>query len=348
MRIGLLCPANLKFMPYVKNYTEEFDAKIIEYDIFNWDRLNIEYPEKVNTYRDKKSGHKRNYIDYYKYREYLISKLSKTKYDKIIIFGIQLGFFLSKYLYREYKGKYIFDIRDYNKVINFFDIKRLIDDSYFTVISSTGFKEWLPKSKKIIINHNTRISNFTEIDYDPLDINKKLVISYIGAVRDFKVQKRFINSLSNSKVINLHFHGEGSINRNLYLHISKNRINNVLLTGRYEPEEEIKLYEDCNMVNMLIPSNDINSRTLLPNRLYNAVINCRPIVTLKGSYCASVTEHYGLGIALDSFNDAETKIIKYIKKLDYVKYRGNRKGFLDYIIAENQRFKNVLNDFIKL
>ena len=81
----------------------------------------------------------------------------------MIVFGIQLTFFLKNILQKkDLNINILIDIRDYNKIINF-NIKKVIDNSYFTVISSPGYKEWLPNSGKYIINHNTQISSINTL-----------------------------------------------------------------------------------------------------------------------------------------------------------------------------------------
>ena len=150
------------YMPYVKNYEQILIEQNIDYDIINWDRFQIEEISE-NTYRDKKNGHQRGFFDYLKYKEFLITKLNSNHYDKIIVFGIQLSYFLKKVIKEKYKGKYIIDIRDHNKILNFFKLEELIDCSAITVLSSPGYTEWLPKSNKYEINHNTQISSIKEI-----------------------------------------------------------------------------------------------------------------------------------------------------------------------------------------
>src|SRR5699024_1648134 len=106
MKVALICPSNLLYMPYVENYTAILDEEAIDYDIINWDRFHIEDENNTLTYCDKKTGHPRTVYDYYKYNRFVKTQLKNNHYEKIIVFGLQLTFFLQKYLLGKYKKNY--------------------------------------------------------------------------------------------------------------------------------------------------------------------------------------------------------------------------------------------------
>ena len=347
MKIALICPSNLLYMPYLDNYREVLNKCEANYDIINWDRFHIEPSENPLTYRDAKVGHTRNLLDYYKYKRFVVNKLKSKKYDKIIVFGIQLAFFL-KSLFKKYKNKFILDIRDYNKVISYFDIKKVVNYSAFTVISSPGFKKWLPLSGKYITNHNTRVDfveDLTDMNFQR-EIDKKINLSYIGTIRDLNINMKLISSLKNNKRFNLYFHGEGIINKEIEAYLKDKEISNAFLTGRYNREDEDELYANGDFINVLIPNTDINSQTLLPNRLYNAV-NCgKPIITFKGTFVAQLVLDNNLGLVIDSFIDLDKQIERYLSSFDEEIYKKNRFRFLNNVISENKSFNMGLINFI--
>jgi hypothetical protein len=349
MKLALICPSNKLYMPYVSNYEKILNANKVNYEIINWDRFHIEDANNSLKYRDLKTQHQRNYLDYYKYKKFIVERLNSTNYDKIIVFGIQLSYFLKSILIKEYKDKYILDIRDHNKIIKFFNIKRLIDNSMYTVISSPGYKEWLPSSDKYLINHNTQLDNLDDLkDISSKLEDKKISVAYIGALRDFAINIDLINSLKNNMEIELCFHGEGDINEDIDIYLKDNEINNVFLTGRYKKEDEESLYNRSDLINVLIPNSNVNNKTLLPNRLYNAAIHGKPVIAFKGTYLADIIEEYKLGLILDSFINMDIKVNKFIKEFDRKKFQNNRYRFLQKVIIENEQFKNKLNDFILL
>ena len=111
-------------MPYLDNYLCVLSKIGIDYDLIVWDRFKIDN-FNLFTYQDKKIGHKREFFDYYKYSIYIKNILKKNEYEKCIIFGIQLSYFLSNYLSKFYKDNYIIDIRDYNILTHTFTFKKV-------------------------------------------------------------------------------------------------------------------------------------------------------------------------------------------------------------------------------
>lgn len=347
MRICLICPSNILYMPYVENYIKILNEINIDYTIINWDRFKIE-DESEFSYRDSKVGHQRNFFDYLNYVRFVTNILKKNNYDKIVIFGIQLVFYLRQYLIKNYSNKYIIDIRDYNKILKFFSIESAIKNSSFTAISSPGYEEWLPISNNYVVNHNTKIETLDEMTIlgnNSINI-KEISINYIGSLRDYDINESFIDSLKNKNNFNLNYYGEGIINKKIYNHIYENEIINVKIAGQYRREEEHKLYMESSFINALIPNDSINSITLLPNRLYNAVIYGKPLITFKGTYLSKIVEEYELGIVLSDFDNMDLKIIEYINNFKCDNFNLKRKLFIQKIIEDNMNFINNLKKFI--
>lgn len=332
-------------MPYVENYVQIIIEQNADYEIINWDRFQME-EIKENTYRDKKIGHQRNLLDYLKFKKFLVSRLETTHFDKIIVFGIQLSYFFKKIMKNKYKGNYIIDIRDHNKILNFINIKEIIDCSAFTVLSSPGYTEWLPESNKYVINHNTHVSNINELREIRAFNHLETSISNIGALNELQINTSFINSLKNNPNFKLNYHGEGQINNDIISYVKKNEICNVNVTGRYKKEDEEKLYEHSDLINVLLNNMGINNKTNLPNRLYNAVLYGKPLLSIEGSFFSDIVSKYHLGITISSMSDIEQELTNYFKHFDLEKIKRGREEFLSLAIGDNMIFRERLEDFI--
>lgn len=347
MKIALICPSNMLYMPYVDNYTKIFDETDVDYCVINWDRFKIEKNSEF-TYRDSKIGHQRSFLDYFKYSRFVLNILKKNNYNKVVVFGIQLVFFLKSHLIKEYSNKYIIDIRDHNRIIKYFNIEKTIEYSNFTVLSSPGYKEWLPKSNKYIINHNTKIESLDElIEVKPFDLSSgnKISVGCIGALRDYKINIDFIESLRNSEIVQLNYHGEGDINEDISRYLFEHYIKNVKLTGRYDKKEEPELYIKNNIINVLRYNDGINNKTALPNRLYNAAIYGKPMLAFEGTYLAEIVNKYNLGIVVESFDNIEREIMEYINDFKLEFYENGRTLFFEGVIKENIEFRDRLQKF---
>ncbi|WP_203363365.1 hypothetical protein [Bacillus sp. REN10] len=347
MRIALICPSNMLFMPYVENYIRVLQQHQVDYTVINWDRFQINDKQEIFVYRDKKKGHRRNYYDYVQFKKFIINKLEKNQFDRLIVFGLQISYFLHRYLIKNYKNNYIIDIRDHHKLMKFFHIKKFIHHSYFTVISSPAYCSWLPNSDKYVINHNTVIDNLKELQPIQKRFNKEqLNVSCIGAIRDYDINIEFIYSLKNHSNITLYYHGEGDINTNIENYLSRNNIQNVKLTGRYKKEDEKDLYMKSDLINVLRLNDGINNQTALPNRLYNAALNGRPMIALKGTSLTEEIQKYNLGLVVETLENVDQKIISYMERFDLAKYEAGRVDFFRKIIKDNAIFNSKLKGFI--
>lgn len=346
MKIALICPSNLLYMPYVDNYIKILKENNIDYTIINWDRFHIDEKDDKVTYRDNKIGHQRGYFEYIKFSRFVTKHLYKERYNKLIVFGLQISHFLKKYLLKNYKDRYIIDIRDHNKIINFSKFKKLIEESSFTTISSPGYKEWLPKTKKYIVNHNTNIEDLDGLE--PVivkDSYENINVTCIGAIRDQDVNIKLISFLASNDKFELFYHGEGYINNNIISYIKENKISNVTFTGRYKKENEALLYRQSDIINVLRFNDGINNKTALPNRLYNSAIYAKPMLALKDTYMSTIIERYNLGLVISTFDNIEYDIQNYLQSFDFEKYNIERCKFLGEIIEENKEFTDNLLSF---
>lgn len=347
MKIVFICPSNMLYMPYVRSYISIVETLNIDYKIINWNRLGVS--EKIDgyTFEDKKTSHQRSYLDYLKYKRFVIDKLKKEKFDKIIVFTLQLGHLFKKYLINKLPGNYILDIRDYNKIFMFSNFKHLIDCSHSCVISSPGYKEWLPESNKYVINHNTIVSSLDElVSTNEFKVNEKTNILTIGLLRHWDVNIDFVNQLKNNNKYNLIFHGEGTINDRLKNYIKDWEINNTKLFGRYKKEEEENIYKSTDLVNTLLYNDNINSRTLLANRLYNSVLYGKPMLALKGTYQAEIIKQYNIGLVVSSLDDLDKQIDEYLDTFSCEDYNRGRIEFFKTIIKENELFESTVREFL--
>jgi len=234
MKLAVICPTNTWFMPYLRNYLDLLQISTVDYDVIYWDRLHTDETNAGIAFRDSKIGYQRGFFDYLKFRRFVLKSLEKHRYDSAIVLGIQMAFMLRDVLTRRFRNAYILDVRDYNKVIRLFDIKRVVDSSYVTVISSRGYTEWLPKSDKYRVNHNTRVSSLEDVsrvvDLDRSDVVR---ISCIGVIRDYLANIALIDSLRNERGFELYFHGDGPVCEAIIQYTRDKGIENVFFTGRY-------------------------------------------------------------------------------------------------------------------
>lgn len=355
-KILLISSSSPNIAPFLSFYTCVLEQNNISYDLLFWNRDHSEEvsKEKNNyivydkTYNDFSSPVKK-LMDTFRFNSFCKKVMKTNVYSGVICFTIQTSFLLCFFLIRKYKSKYIFDIRDYSKVLDnpifriIVDI--LIKNSYATAISSEGFKQWLPDSNKYFISHNIDSSL---IKYKPRSKEKSgtLRILTIGQINRFEPNDKLMAAFSSHGDTELIFAGYGPYYQKYIDFCKENRITNVFFLGRYRKADELSFYENTDMVNILF-LNYLNSDTLMSNRFYNAVVCRKPIIVNSNSYQAALVEKYHLGIVIDDYNNLDQKILTYYYTLDRDEFEAGCKSFLDFVSEDNKHFSSVIHRFCK-
>src|SRR5690606_25329807 len=87
----------------------------------------------------------RKAINYFRYSSFIQKVCREEDYDCLIVFTVQVGLILSRFLLKNQKCRYIFDIRDYSKLDKYMhkSLNRLLYNSVLNVVSSQSFEKWL-------------------------------------------------------------------------------------------------------------------------------------------------------------------------------------------------------------
>ena len=318
-------------MPYMKGYESAIkkDGSLL----IVWDRFNVEDSESnVIVYRDGKIGMQRTLLDYIKFSLFVFFR-APVPTSSVIFFGTPVFLFCClKFMF--VKNLYL-DVRDWHPswryVPGFF--KNRLSKVF---ISSHKFSQLLDVSDdKIVISHNCWS------DYSPgkpIDVSGVIKISYIGAIRDAELNLALINSLKGCSNIELIYNGDGVSVDRIEKEIIDKSIKNVKVTGRYDPGCEHELYCKSTMINSLVSPFDINSRALLTNRLYNAVLSSRPLLVLRGTYLSEVVEEYGLGLIVDGFDNLDFLIKSYFKCFDPQEFQKSCEKFFSVVSSDMNKF----------
>lgn len=346
VKVLLITPSNIYKMPYIDNYINLLKKENIKYDIINWDRERIEETSKYTFVLEE---NKNSFISYLKYTQFIKKHLENNKYDKVIVFSIQLFYFLNKTI-AKLKNKIILDIRDDHFIRKYFRFKKSLKRVEYIVLSSKKYESIIPigKRNKILVNHNLKdIPVNFEILNPTIKDDKIITISSIGSLRDKKINKELILKLKNSKTLTLSYHGDSIIAQDLKDFSTVNEINNISFTGRYYQAEEKELYLKTSMINTLRYPDSYNNRMALPNKLYMAIYYGKPLLAYRGTYLAEIIKNNRLGLVLSNFKNLENDVEEFIKTFDVEEFRRSSKLFLNGCLNENKQTNNKIIEFFK-
>ena len=353
MKILLLLPASPSASPYLRYYLNVFDKNDVDYDVCIWNRSNDIIEDKNYFVFNSKNTNNKNPLSKVKafgdYRKFIIKILKDSQYDRIIVFTIQLAIYMSKILLRQYKGKYIVDIRDYSKILKipfaYGVLSKILRNSALNCISSPGFKQWLPKDEDYIISHNININTLKCQSYIREQFANPLRILTIGSIRDAESNKFILSQLGDNRDFVLKFAGEGPALPLLKSFAESHRLHNVSFTGKYKKSDESNIVTKCDLINILLPHNMV-SDFLMSNRFYLSVMYRKPMIVNRGCYQAKIVSRYNLGVVLDSTRGVENQIRSYVENFNYELYNANCEAFIQKVIKDINLFEAKLKNII--
>lgn len=338
--------------PHVAMYLNILNKGGVQYDVAVWNRRNDDTSQLPANYivYDHPTNDKypawRKIIEIYKFYRYVIKHINKSDYGCIVIFEIANTFFFYNFLKKYFKNRYIFDIRDYSPFMKLQParviIRKIISNSFATVISSKGFTEWLPKGMNYVISHNIDMDIYDSlIKRERVPFNDLLHILTIGNLRDPDVNCYIAKSFANDKHYHLQFVGDGLATPIISQYCRDYDIRNVTFYGHYEKKAESSFYEKADIINCFMEDN-ILSNYLMSNRIYLAALLQKPIICNSGSYQSSIVDKYKLGYVINPSDKPSDCLTKYISNFDSDEYSKGRNTFLSIVKEEQAIFEEKL------
>lgn len=353
MKIGIIAPGNIWFSPYIKIYTRILEECKIKYEIVFWDRdcsekgKGIAFENKIENGRSRL----RKLSQVINYSIFVKRTISQKQYDKLIILGPQLGILLASYIVKKYRKRYIFDFRDLSIEQYAFlqpRFKNLLSNSALNVISSPGFKKYLPNGFHYIISHNFDIDlcrNALSVNYcHPLP-NNPITVLTIGSIRDFSSNSEVIRKLANRDNIKMSFVGKGTCTDLLKKYGEDHDCKNITFEGYYPKEKEKDYIAQCTFINIFYPRIKSHS-SALSNRFYNALVYKRPMIVTSNSIQGDYVEQNNLGLSLDTCDNLAEKMQLWLKSNDYQEFVGRCNVLLLEYVKEQEYFINCVKRFL--
>lgn len=347
-KIALILDGNLRNSPFIYNYFRILESQEVYYDVIVWDRDGVAEEscinyENISDIRNSKFSKVRDFLGY---RRFVLNRLKSNDYNKIIIFSIVFSVLLYPYLKKSSK-LYIMDVRDHSPILNVFPkiIHPIVKNSFYTVISSPGFLNWLPKFDKYLLSHNfifeDAVKKISSTDKSTL----KYVILTIGLLRDFEANKLLIDSFKNEGEFLLKFVGTGLAYEPLMNYAKENNIENVHFLGRYEKKDEFRFFENVSLVNILT-DNNLNSRTLMSNRFYMGIRFKVPLLVSSNTVQSEFVNEYSLGISINNKETLRKDILNYLKYYNRELFQQKCDEFLKIITKDQEVFEKGIIGFI--
>lgn len=352
MKVGLILPGNIWFSPYVHIYTHVLEEKSIPYDIISWNRdgrdpiVGVQYQGN-----NELSGRFSKILPYFRYSNFIKKVVLAQKYDRLVVFGPQLAIFLSRFLKRYYKNKYIFDYRDLSieqyKLLHI-PFKRVLKYSVANFISSPGFKRCLPKGYKYYLSHNFNIEAVHSALNQTAQLNdsqKPICVLTIGGIRDYDANIEVVNALSNKDDFHLSFVGKGYAAPLIEQFANREGVQNIDFVGYYQKEEEASYIRNSTFLNIYYPK-IISHETALSNRFYNALIYKKPMLVTSNSTQGDYVEKHQLGLAVNDCSKLDGKMRSWLQQTNQKAFAERCNALLREFVNDYQLFEEAIQRFV--
>lgn len=342
---------NLHLMQFLYKYTDILDANGVSYDVLYWDRdlaptikqkpfggNIIAYRYKMSNYQPKR----KKIAGFFGCLRFFCKTIKKNKYNHIILLTTQTAlplYFLSRTV-RE--SKYIYDYRDITYEKNAFCkkmIQKIIQNSEFTAISSSGFKEVLGENNKFIMSHN--VSNLTYCPVNKTE-SEDIRIVFWGMIRQIEWNKKVCDLFGNVEGIKLTYHGEGK-SEELKEYCHNKGYANICFTGRYTVDEIPDFAANTDVL-LNLYENDEQQKLATTVKLYDGIRYGLPMVITAGSHMASLMADnkatYPANIMTFDIDDFKKWFLSMDKKCYYYKKE------IAKIQRDDGRFAEIVLDFL--
>ena len=348
MKIGIVGFCNLYAIPYMNMYTDPIKKSKHDFEVIYWNRKNIEevvdYP--VHIYNEEIDDAQPKYLKFlqmYKFSSYVTKIIKKNKYDFLIILTTIPSVLLRNTL-KQYKKKYIVDIRDYSYEHIFLYrkmLKGVLENSTLNVVSSPDFIDYLPY-KNAYVCHN--------ISFDDSIINRekheKVIIGFVGGVRYSDECIKFIQKIQNDDRFEFRFYGSGVGEIKIKSYCLMNNIENVLFFGAYLPEEKKGKYESIDIVYNAYGNDSKHVKLALSNKLYDAAWYGLPIIVNKYTAMAKYSE--GISFEIDDDDFLSDNLWNWYKNIDPKEFQKKAHEIIQKSLNENTLLSNKLKELFPI
>lgn len=354
MKVAIIILGNTWVCPYVNTYKHMLEKAGCDYDVILWDRDGSD-AGAPNAFSSGRVGLNNAFFKacfYLKYARFIKRTVLKNGYDKLVVSGPHLAILLSSFLRKRYKGHYLLDYRDISieqKKPLYSIYSKTLAGSCRNVISSPGFRKYLPSEYDYLISHNFDVENAARslaVEAPAFELEMPVNVLTIGAIRNYDTNVQILENLGNVSGYKLLFAGHGEAAGALKEYALSHGVTNAEFTGFYKKEDEASIVAKCTFVNIFFPDN-IEHSSIMSNRFYLALMNKKPVIVTAGSIQAALVEKYSLGVVVADVRNLDMDIKKYISEFDYVEFCVKCNELLAVFLEDQHALESAVSEFVR-
>lgn len=293
MRVGIIAANNIRFSPYISFYTDILNKNRIAYELIYPERNGLEEVFEGIAHTIPWNRKLPVFLNYALYANAVVKVVQQYQYDALIVLTSVNAAYLALWLKKNYSGRYIVDIRDYSheNIPPYFFLESVaVRNSGMNVISSAKFTEFLPRADYSVC-HNVNQDEAVHSKYSFHKGGSPIRIGYVGALSYVEQCKRLMNLVAADERFTLDFYGSSLHEPTLKAYAQELCCKRIRFYGAYSPNEKSAIIQNVDILFNAYGNGIPLLDCALSNKLYDAFIHKKPILTCPNTY---MTEMGGL------------------------------------------------------
>lgn len=346
MKVAIVAFNNLKYSPYVRTYADYLDKNGISYDVIYPNREGFAESLGKKTYAIPWDKNKNKAINFLKFRAEAIRLLKKSRYDFVFVLTTMPAVLLSGFLSRRYKGKYLVDVRDYTyENIKLYALveKRALKNSAMNVISSPGFRKFLPDAEYCLCHNISAAYRDGERRAFAPKKDGPIVIGYVGSIA-YKTQCiRLIHLVENDNRFCFYFYGSEGADEKIASYLKENPCERIKTFGAYKPEEKVGIMQNVDILFNVYGYGNKLLDYALSNKLYDSFYMGIPVLTSPNTAMSEELAEFSFDIDLLNEKSLDA-LYDWYHSIDAQSFASYANQYLENVFASQDSFYEALHN----
>lgn len=358
IKVGIVFFQNLRYAPFIKFYTDILDSMDgVNYEIvyYNRDRK-LKEPKNEKYIPIPWIGKGTNAapkiekaLNFAFWKVYANKLIKKKNYDFVIVIMTTAAVLLEGTLIRQYKDRFIFDIRDYTQehVKWFLEAEKvLVENSKLNVISSPGFKKFLP-SGKYEMCHNFNQDGVKNVQKKfERKKNLPIQISYIGSISYEDQCIELMKLVNPDKRFSFMFYGNENTSHRVSKEVQKLGNDRIQMRGTFLPEEKEKIYEQSALVFNCYGNDHPLVLHAISNKHYDGALYKVPVLNSPNTIMAELAGSNGYVLDLGNIENLDG-LYDWYMQLNEQEYEKYTNRVIECALADNQKTRKKIISAIR-
>ena len=346
MLAGIIAANNIRYSPYIFFYTDILKRHDIRYELIIADRYGLDEDFDAPVMKLPWNPQRHVIANCLEYSRGVKKILRKKKYDLLIVLTSSNAVFLSPWLKRHYEKRYIVDIRDYSheNIPLYFSLeKAAVMHSLLNVVSSGKFTSFLPEADYHVCH------NYEERTGETFSFRKgedPVRIGYVGGLSYVEQNEKLMRMVRDDPRFTLDYYGTSTKEQLLREAAKPYENERIRFHGGYAPAEKEEILWKVDILFNAYGNHSPLLDYALSNKLYDALIHRKPILTCPDTYMTEMAGPLAFAIDLDDGN-ALNDLYEWYQAIDGETVEAYASAKMDAIREENRETREKIDTSIR-